>query len=128
MTVRPFPHSRLSAGLAVSTPHANGEGEGSIDRHMPISAKDFAEFLWAHNANWHCSFCNHDKFQMNVQGTNIVADLCVPVQQAGLAPMAVTHNFYALSCQRCGNTNWFHKAAVHRWLGTHNLVASGNQP
>lgn len=95
---------------------------------MAIIALDFADFLAAYNSDWHCSFCGHDKLHMNVAGTDLVADLAVSVQPAGLEPSTRTHNFYSISCQRCGNTSWFHKAAVHRWLGFRNLITTGGQP
>lgn len=94
---------------------------------MAISALDFANFLLAHNPKWLCSFCGNDKFHMNVSGTDMVADLAVAVAQAGTDPSTQTHNFYSLSCQRCGNTTWFHKAAVHRWLGHRNLPPPRNE-
>lgn len=95
---------------------------------MTITARDFGEFLWAHNQKWRCSFCDYDSFLMNVQAPDLVADLMIPVQPGGAAPSTLTHNFYTLSCRRCGNTSWFHKSAVHRWLGNRNLTLAKDQP
>ena len=87
---------------------------------MTISSVDFGEFLYAHHPNWQCPFCGHGRFHMNVQAPDLVADLAVPVQPMGvigLSDTPLTHNFYTLSCEKCGYTHWFHKAAVHRWIG-----------
>ena len=86
---------------------------------MTISAKDFAEFLHAHNPDWRCTFCGNDTPVMNVEEKDLVADLAIPLQAMGIDPSIRTHNFYSLSCGRCGNTTLFHKSAVHRWIGTH---------
>jgi hypothetical protein len=95
---------------------------------MSVSAKDFAEFLYAHKPVWRCSFCDHDTPLLNVAEKDQVAELAIPLQAMGLIPSTSTHNFYSLSCARCGNTSFFHKSAVHRWLGTRNLTFSINSP
>jgi predicted nucleic-acid-binding Zn-ribbon protein len=85
---------------------------------MAISALDFANFLHSHNPDYRCPFCGSNQFHMNVQAPDLVADLAVPVQQMGIAPSPLSHNFYSRSCQICGHTDWYHKAAVQRWLGS----------
>lgn len=88
---------------------------------MTISAGEFARFLNTLNPGYRCPFCNNETFSMNVQATDLVADLAVTVQSPGIAPTMMNHNFYARSCQRCGHTDWYHKAAVQRWLGSSDV-------
>ena len=60
------------------------DGEGVEAAPMPISSSDFAQFLYAQlgyasRQQWQCPFCAYDRFHMNVQASDLVADLMVSV-------------------------------------------------
>lgn len=83
---------------------------------MSVSTEDFGAFLFAHRANYQCPFCDNPMLRFNVSSLDVVADLAIPVHPAPTQPANQSHNFYSISCERCGHTDFFHKAAVHSWL------------
>ena len=80
-----------------------------------LTSEHVTEFLTAMQGAYRCPVCKHESFALNGGGKDdnlevAVFELSVPRLEYS------THPFFGISCEKCGNSTFFHVRQIEKWL------------